>query len=217
MTTLYLIRHGTTDSNMTGNFQGISDIPLNALGLKQAACLGTRFDSIHLDRIYSSPLERAKQTAKGLCGQKDLAIELAPDLIEVNGGLLEGRTIVENNLDFPGVMDTFKNDIPNFQAPEGENTRQVYDRVTAGIQALIAENKGKTIACVSHGFAIQTFLCYAEGTAFENMQQKIVRNTAVCKFVFDDDGSLHTLYINDNRHLPEELVYSPPIDISLED
>lgn len=202
---------------MTGNFQGISDIPLNDLGLKQAACLGTRFDTIPLDRIYSSPLKRAVQTAEGLRGQKDLPIALEPDLIEVNGGLLEGRTIVENNIDFPGVMDSFKSDLPNFQAPEGESTRQVYDRVTAILQDLMAKNSGKTIACVSHGFAIQTFLCYAKGIPFKDMPQNIMRNTAVSKFILDDTNTLHIKYINNNRHLPKALIYSPPLAISLED
>ena len=58
MTTLYLIRHGTTDANANGIFQGVLDLPLNDLGLKQAQALGERFKDIDVDVLYCTPLQR---------------------------------------------------------------------------------------------------------------------------------------------------------------
>ena len=179
MTTLYLIRHGTTDANANGIFQGVLDLPLNDLGLKQARALGERFKDIDVDVLYCTPLQRTRQTAEGLRGDKDL-----PILVE------------------PGI--------PNFQAPGGESTRDVYDRVTSALTRIVAENAGKTIACISHGFAIQTFLWYAKGLPFEEMEQQILRNTAVCKFIFDSDNQLEIAYINDDRHLSEDLKCEQP-------
>ena len=66
MTTVYFIRHGTTENNIAGRFQGRSDIPLGEKGRKQAACLGERFAHIPLDAVYTSPLRRAYQTAEGV-------------------------------------------------------------------------------------------------------------------------------------------------------
>ncbi|MEG1942498.1 MAG: histidine phosphatase family protein, partial [Angelakisella sp.] len=59
MTTIYLIRHGTTDFNIDGRFQGTMQIPLNEQGLLQARMLGEYLAPVHFDRVYTSPLIRA--------------------------------------------------------------------------------------------------------------------------------------------------------------
>ena len=130
--------------------------------------------------------------------------------MEVDGGLMEAKKISVIDEAFPGLMETFKTDLPNFQAPGGESTRDVYDRVTSALTRIVAENAGKTIDCISHGFAIQTFLWYAKGLPFEEMEQQILRNTAVCKFIFDADNHLEIAYINDDRHLSEDLKCEQP-------
>ena len=133
MTTLYLIRHGTTDANANGIFQGVLDLPLNDLGLKQARALGERFKDIDVDVLYCTPLQRTRQTAEGLRGDKDLPILVEPGIVEVDGGLMEAKKISVIDEAFPGLMETFKTDLPNFQAPGGESTRDVYDRVTSAL------------------------------------------------------------------------------------
>ena len=210
MTTLYLIRHGTTDANANGIFQGVLDLPLNDLGLKQARALGERFKDIDVDVLYCTPLQRTRQTAEGLRGDKDLPILVEPGIVEVDGGLMEAKKISVIDEAFPGLMETFKTDLPNFQAPGGESTRDVYDRVTSALTRIVAENAGKTIACISHGFAIHTLLWYSKGLPFEEMEQQILRNTAVCKFIFDSDNQLEIAYINDDRHLSEDLKCEQP-------
>ncbi|WP_195268017.1 histidine phosphatase family protein [Eubacterium sp. 1001713B170207_170306_E7] len=217
MTTLYLIRHGTTDANANGIFQGVLDLPLNALGLRQAEALGKRFEDIDLDVLYCTPLQRTRQTAEGLRGCKELPILVEPGIVEVDGGLMEAKKISVIDEEFPGLMETFKTDLPNFQAPEGESTRDVYDRVTSALTHIVSENAGKTIACISHGFAIQTFLWYAKGLPFEEMQQEILRNTAVCKFVFDEDNRLEIAYINDDSHLSEDLKCEQPPEFRVDE
>ena len=216
MTTLYLIRHGTTDANANGIFQGVLDLPLNELGLRQAEALGKRFENIELDALYCMPLTRTRQTAEGLRGSKELPILVEPGIIEVDGGLMEAKKIAVIEEEFPGLMEVFKTDLPNFQAPGGESTRDVYNRVTSALTRIVAENAGKTIACISHGFAIQTFLWYAKGLPFEEMQQEILRNTAVCKFVFDTAGGLQIEYINDDRHLSDDLKCEQPPEFRVE-
>ncbi|MDO4288935.1 MAG: histidine phosphatase family protein [Eubacterium sp.] len=210
ITTLYLIRHGTTDNNIDGRFQGSLDAPLNAQGLAQAKCLGERFSDIPIDQIYTSPLIRAVQTADGLRGDKPIALLSMKGLMEIDGGAMEGLTVAENDEKFPGLMDTFRTNPPAFSAPGGETTRQVYDRMVKTIQTIVARHPGKTIACVSHGFAIQTFLCWAHKTPFDAMAQHILNNTGVCQFTFDDAGRCTIGFIGDDSHLPEELKCTQP-------
>lgn len=211
LTTFYLIRHGTTDGNAMGRFQGALDLPLNQLGLAQARCLGERFETVSIDFLYASPLIRAVQTAQGLRGAKDLPISIEAGLSEVNGGRIEGQLIQTINEEYPNLMYTFRYDLPNFAAPDGETTREVYDRMVRTVQTIIRRHPGKTIACVSHGFAIQTFLCYAQGIPFESMTQCILPNTAVCRFVFDAPDQLPVVdFIGDDSHLPEALHFEQP-------
>ncbi len=108
MTTVYFIRHGTTENNIAGRFQGRSDIPLGEKGRKQAACLGERFAHIPLDAVYTSPLRRAYQTAEGVCAHLPVQPICCDGLREIDGGALEGRTNDENIRDYPDVMRNFR-------------------------------------------------------------------------------------------------------------
>lgn len=216
-TTLYLIRHGTTDNNIDGRFQGSLDAPLNAQGLAQARCLGARFKDIALDQIYTSPLTRARQTAEGLRGNKPIALLSMRGLMEIDGGRMEGLTVAENNEKFPGLIDIFKHNPPAFAAPGGETTRQVYDRMVKTIQTIVARHPGKTIACVSHGFAIQTFLCWAYKTPFNQMTQHILSNTGVCRFTFDAPDQCVIDFVGDDSHLPDDLKCAQPKGFGPED
>ena len=83
MTTLYLIRHGTTNSNLAGVFQGSMDVPLNERGLSQAALLARRFEKVHLDKIYVSALQRARQTGEALAkGRAHRVVRAADDEVD---------------------------------------------------------------------------------------------------------------------------------------
>lgn len=205
MTTLYLIRHGTTDSNLAGVFQGCMDTPLNARGLEQAAYLAHRFADVPLDRVYASGLKRAQQTAQAICAVTGLAYTVCPDLNEINLGLLEGRSSADNAQMYPEAIRTLHEAPADFAAPGGESSRQVYDRMCRAIARIVAENPGRTVAVVSHGFSIQTYLSYAEGHPYENLKRFIVGNTAVSKFLYEEDGAPHPAYVNDQSHLPEGL------------
>lgn len=208
-TTVYFIRHGTTENNIGGRFQGKSDIPLGEVGKKQAACLGERFASILLDAVYTSPLKRAYQTAEGVCAKLDLQPILCDDLREIDGGLLEGRTNEENNRDYPEAMYAFRNNPPDFCPPEGESARQVHERVTAAIRQIVQDNPGKSIAIVSHGYAL---LCSVGclGIPFEQLKTGILANASVSCVQFDTDGSFEIIFYNDQSHLPEDCQYHSP-------
>ena len=206
MTTVYFIRHGTTDNNVKGVFQGSTNAVLGERGLAQAAALGERFASVPLAAVYSSPLERAMQTARGVCAQ--LPIEPIPvdGLREIDGGVLEGRTNEVNTSEYPAIMHALRNDPTRFNPPEGEPARQVHERVTAAVRELVAQNPDREIAVVSHGFAL---LCYLGclDTPFEEMEFDIVSNCSVTCVDYFPDGTHRLRYRNDVSHIPPELQF----------
>lgn len=209
MTTVYFIRHGTTDNNIAGRFQGRSDIPLGEKGLRQAACLGERFAHVPLDAVYTSPLQRAYQTAQGVCAQLPLEPICWDGLREIDGGVLEGRTNDENIREYPEVMRTFREQPAKFCPPHGESAEQVHARVMQAIEEIIAKERGKTIAIVSHGFAL---LCSigSLGIPFDQLPPRILANASVSCIRFAEDGSYEIVCWNDQSHLPEELQFHSP-------
>lgn len=86
---LYLIRHGQTDWNVDGKIQGSHDIPLNDTGKKQAQCLAKGMDKRPVEKIFSSTLERAKETALMLSARQKKDVYLMPALVEVEFGQWE--------------------------------------------------------------------------------------------------------------------------------
>lgn len=208
-TTVYFVRHGTTESNIGGRFQGKSDIPLGETGLKQAACLGERFASVPLDAVYTSPLRRAYQTAEGVCAKLNLRPIVCDDLREIDGGVLEGRTNDENIRDYPEVMYAFRSNPSAFAPLHGESAQQVHERVMAAVRQIVRDNPGKSVAIVSHGFAL---LCSVGslGIPFEQLKPQILANASVTCVTFEQDGSFEFVFYNDQSHLPEDCrFYSP--------
>lgn len=209
-TRVYFVRHGTTENNIGGRFQGKSDIPLGENGWKQAECLGERFKEISLDAVYSSPLKRAYQTAEGVCRHLTLRPIPCDGLREIDGGLLEGRTNEENIRDYPQVMDMFRNDPAHFCPPEGESAAQVHERVMKALDHIIAENRGKTVAVVSHGYALLCSVGSLEIPFEELKKAEILTNASVSCVDFFADGSHEIVFYNDQSHLPEALRYHSP-------
>lgn len=89
---LYLVRHGQTDWNIDHRAQGLTDIPLNDTGIKQAKALAKELEGKHFDVCYSSPLIRARRTAEIITsGKQKIIVDL--DLRERTFGELEGKQV----------------------------------------------------------------------------------------------------------------------------
>ncbi|WP_315307908.1 histidine phosphatase family protein [Pseudoramibacter alactolyticus] len=209
-TTVYLVRHGTTDYNVACRWQGVIDAPLNALGEKQGALLTDYFKAIPIDVGATSPLIRARKTLTYvLAGQDhDVPVEVVPGLREIDFGIVEGRRMQEVNVFFPAFAAAAKNAPGRLQSPGGESGAQVYRRVRNAVLSIVRRHLGKTIAIASHGFAIQTWLNYAAGIPAEAMREWVLANVAVSKFTFDEDLNVTVDYVGDAHHLVPALQYS---------
>jgi probable phosphoglycerate mutase len=101
--TIYLIRHGETEWNLAGRWQGHADVPLNELGARQAQLVGRRLarEGARFDAIYSSDLARAFQTAWEIGAAVKVPVQLLPPLREIDLGAWSGRTYDEIKQLFP--------------------------------------------------------------------------------------------------------------------
>lgn len=202
MTTLYLVRHGNTNGNVRGWFQGSFECPLNERGHAQGKCLEERFSQVHLDALYTSTLGRARATAGYIANATGLMPILCPNLREVNGGALEGRSFEENMALYPEHVKALRDNIALFAPPFGETGRDCYNRICDTIMALVRKHEGQTIAMVSHGFVLQLFVNYIQGRSVEEIERQICGNTGVSKLAFRTPNSApDILYLYDTSHL----------------
>lgn len=149
---IYLLRHGQTEFNAAGRYQGRIDSALNAKGLAQAqdvaALLQTLVDPAQA-MILSSPLTRASRTAQIVAGRLGLMVTQDPRLTEVSMGAWEGLTAEQIDAGWPGARAGFARNGWFFGAPGGETYAQVADRVSSLLADLAVPPKPVCIL-VSH-------------------------------------------------------------------
>lgn len=206
-TTIYVIRHCEAEGNRTGRFQGHIDSDITEIGESQISCLAERFRDICVDRVFSSPLMRAKKTAKAVADIKNLPLEIENDLIEISGGEIENMTYPDIYAKWPYVEISWVKAPYDFCAPGGESMKQVYERIWRAVKKIIQENEGKNIVISSHGAAIRCLLCRLTKGDIKNLNDvSWSDNTAVSKFIFDKELNCRTEFLNDASHLSEELL-----------
>jgi uncharacterized phosphatase len=149
MTSLYLVRHGETDWNAQRRIQGSTDIPLNQVGMEQAATTGRLLARRSWNGVYSSPLLRAFETARIISGAVSVSgVETIDAIVERNYGEAEGLDWLEIERMFPG--DT--------EVPGRETHQDVADRVLPALLALAAGHPGESLIVVTHGGVIRSVL-----------------------------------------------------------
>ena len=205
MTTVYLVRHAEAEGNKNRTFQGRTDCDLTEKGYRQLESLAERFKDIKIDKLYSSPLKRTIETAKAVNKYHNLPINIDENIIEINGGVFEGLNWDKVGEMYPEEHKVWVNQPHNFKIEGGESMKNVYERMKKAITAIVSENKGKTVAVVSHGCAIRNYLCYANKMPHEKIcTLEWADNTAISKIEFDDDLEPTVIFQNDSSHLSDE-------------
>ena len=174
---IYLVRHGQTRQNRAGLLQGRSDFPLNEQGEEQARRVGAYFreQGVRFDAVYSSPLQRARQTAALIAGDKDPVL-VDERLIEMDYGPYEGMDLREPA---PEVLAFFR-DFVNVPAPAGmEPLAAVTARLGEFLEQLRPEAEGKTILISTHAIALKGALEYLTPESRGGYWSKNISNCAV--------------------------------------
>ena len=206
MTTLIFIRHCEAYGNLMRVFQGHTDAPISDRGARQLESLSRRFAGVPFDAIYSSPLQRARQTAEAANKTHRLPLQIEPGLIEINGGAWEGKKWADLPVLYPEAYENWSIAPYRFQAPEGESMRQVYDRVWKAALSIVERNPDKQVVCVSHGCALRNLLCRAMGKPIEELNTvDWCDTTAVSILRFHKNRTVSVVLQNDNSHLADGL------------
>ena len=158
MKRILLIRHGQTDWNIEGRWQGHLDIPLNASGLEQAQALAAHLKDQPITAIYSSDLLRARQTAAPIAKALGLTVQADARLRELNLGSFQGMTNAEISSQYPEQAARMREDYLGFPFPKGESRRTMQQRALAAFREIAAKEPGQEIAIVSHGGTIRVLL-----------------------------------------------------------
>lgn len=160
---LLLVRHGETDWNRAGKFQGQIDVPLNDNGREQSRKAAEFLKNIKLDFAISSSMLRPKETAEIILKyHTGLQLELRHELREISHGLWEGKFESEIESSYPGLLEEWKTTPETVQMPEGENLQQVWQRAIASWQDIVKSVSGTGIV-VAHDAINKAILCHLFG------------------------------------------------------
>jgi broad specificity phosphatase PhoE len=178
MTTLWLVRHGQTNWNLTGRWQGqASHAPeLNEVGRAQALSIRDQLKNVPFTAIYSSDLLRSRQTAELIAKPLGLPVTLEPRLREMNLGSWEGMLSDDIQAQFPQELLMRAQDPLNTRAPQGESPSEVATRVYAALDEIAAKHRGESVLIVAHGVSLAVIICRTEQIPLDRVYEHIPDN-----------------------------------------
>ena len=178
MTTLWLVRHGQTDWNLAGRWQGqTSHAPeLNEVGRVQALAIRDQLKNVRFSEVYASDLLRARQTAEIIAELYGLTVALEPRLREMDLGVWEGMLSDEIRAQFPQELLMRDRDPLHARAPRGESPVEVAARVYAAMDEIAAKHREESVLIVGHGVSLAVIICRAEGVPLKHVYEHVPDN-----------------------------------------
>jgi broad specificity phosphatase PhoE len=176
MTAWILVRHGATDWNRDGCYQGQADPPLNEEGRAQASRLAEALAARPIEAVYSSDLQRARHTAEVIARVHGLPVHLDQRLREVNQGAWEGMLVDDIAAGYPAEWRAILEDPLNARAPGGESAAEVAQRAMASLMEIARLHPRGPVTVVSHGLTLGCVLCSLQGLPLEWARQKVPPN-----------------------------------------
>jgi len=193
MNRFLLVRHGETDWNKDRRIMGRDPIGLNETGRAQSRRLHAALQCLKIDRVYSSPVLRAEQTARILCEGTGLQPSFHPLLVEVDYGEWVGRT-------FASIRET-SGYVPYFErldtpvAPGGETLHQVRDRGLKFLEEVKGMHPEEAVMVVTHADWIKCLLMHFLAVPFENIWRLRIDN-ATASLIESENRGFRVLTVN---------------------
>lgn len=200
-TTVIVVRHGQSQSNINGTFTGHMDSPLTELGHKQAKNTAEYLKSYPISAIYSSDLSRAMQTAEPVAEMHGLTIYPDSRLREICGGDWEGRTGAEISLLYPDNYELWKTDVYSCRPDGGESIAEVDARTESFMRELLSKHKNECVAIFTHALAARALSYQWFDLPIEKIRDvPWCTNASVSVVEYDDDGRSHVLLYGYDGH-----------------
>jgi alpha-ribazole phosphatase/probable phosphoglycerate mutase len=169
MTRMVLVRHGQPVEEMRGRCYGRLDVGLSSAGRLQAERAARFLAEAPLLRIYTSPRQRAMESAAPLAELKGMAVDTEAAFREIDFGLFEGLSYEEAEQRYPEVYAEWMAHPTRVRFPEGESYPEMRERVLSAGRVLRTRHEGETFVLVSHGGVNRTLLAEALGMPDANL------------------------------------------------
>jgi 2,3-bisphosphoglycerate-dependent phosphoglycerate mutase len=160
-TRLVLVRHAEPDESMQGRCYGSLDVPLSAAGLRRAAAVGEALRRHEIEVVYSSPLQRAFDTARAVASAHGLEPIPRDALRELDFGELEGMSHDEIASEHPELYRFWMSDPSAVRFPGGEGLSDLRARVLQEVAGIRRRHEGQAVALVAHGGVLRVVLADA--------------------------------------------------------
>jgi broad specificity phosphatase PhoE len=208
-TKLIVIRHGQSEANLNNQFAGSLNVHLTQLGHKQACLAANALSGMQIDRIYSSDLYRAYETAVPTAQKLGLEIEKNVRLREISAGDWEGLTFDEIRERYPKEYDEWRFRLGSAVCPNGEAVNHMCLRILNEIDNICRKNEGKSICIFTHATPIRTLCAVSSGIPVEQIEREpFVPNASISIFEYEN-GEIKAIEKGNTEHLAGSVTALP--------
>ncbi len=194
MTKIFLVRHGMNDfigKRIAGRMPGVH---LNAEGQTQAKRLVPRLADENIHKIFSSPLERCRETAAPFAEHSNLNVEILPSVVEIDYGQWTGRPVDE--LKAEPEWERWVSHRSITRVPGGETMLEIQTRMIGEIERLHKSHPNQNLTLFSHGDPIRTVICYFLGIPLDFFLRVEISPASVSLLCLDERW-IQVSYVND--------------------
>ena len=200
MVKVILIRHGETDWNREQIFRGRIDVALNETGLAQAGAVQESLRDVQIDKIYSSPLKRAFETASVLEENRGLEVEIEEGFIDIDFGEWQGLSHEKVKEKYKKPYEAWLAEPQKVVFPDGESLEDVDKRSMKALEKVIENHPEETLAIVSHRVLNKVLLCAILGLELSHFWYIKQDTCTINRFEYKD-GKYYLTLLNDTCHL----------------
>ncbi len=187
-------------------YHGQTDGAVTEMGKKQLAALQKASGGWALSAIYTSPLQRAYQTAEAVNQNYHLPLAVEDELMEIHCGAWEGKDWEDISTHYHDSYVTWELEPEKFVSPGGESMAQAYERICNVINRLVKAHPGENIAIVGHSAVFRCYLAYVlYGELCGLKSIGWGDNTYICKIEFDEQFHPTLCYKYDASHLTPDI------------
>jgi probable phosphoglycerate mutase len=185
---LIIIRHGESEWNRIGRYQGQLDAPLSELGLHQAEALAERLKNEPIDAIFTSPLQRAAKTAEAIARYHPrLQVETSPALLEIHHGDWQGMLAHDVLARFGPGLQEWRVSPTRSQMPNGESFSNILKRVLDFKEHLCQEFSNKNVLISTHDVVVKILVADTLGMNMDRINRIWVTNASISVIEYGND------------------------------
>lgn len=204
MTTIILLRHGESVANSRGIIAAQLDMPLSDVGRQQAK-LAAKYiaENYKIDKIYSSDLSRAYDTASAVAAKLNMKIIKTKALREIYAGIWEGMKYTDIAVGYAEDYKIWLEDIGKSRPTGGESAEELGIRIMSELNRIADENEGKTVLAATHACAIRAVCTVIELGSIERMQEFNFVSNASVNILTREDGKWKVCAISIDEYLAD--------------